>query len=123
MIIYQIFSQINGQIQSCMQCNIYSQKIRNNYAFDICIYHNNNHRKLHTHVFPCILHSLYIDYIFLSIPFLLLSQIFYSTVTTFAKLRGISGFNPLDNDSSYDNSCSGIIDNIARYVWFNGILM
>ena len=48
---------------------------------------------------------------------------FYSTVTTFAKLRGISGFNPLDNDSSYDNSCSGIIDNIARYVWFNGILM
>ena len=54
---------------------------------------------------------------------LLLSQIFYSTVTTFAKLRGISGFNPLDNDSSYDNSCNGIIDNIARYVWFNGILM
>lgn len=32
-------------------------------------------------------------------PFVILLYI-YSTVTTFAKLRGISGFNPLDSDSS-----------------------
>lgn len=32
-------------------------------------------------------------------PFVILLYI-YSTVTTFAKLRGISGFNPFDSDSS-----------------------
>ena len=38
----------------------------------------------------------------------------YSTLTTLAKLRGMSGFNPLAMESSYDKSCNGIIANKSR---------
>ena len=118
------------QIQLCNLSNIYSQKIRDNYVIYACIYHRNNHRKLHIHVSPYMLRSRHIDYIFflvLLLPSVLIpsyyNRTFYSTVTTFAKLRGISGFNPRDNDSSYDSNCNGIIVNKSRYVLFIGILI
>ena len=70
-IVYVIWSDpypkglcITGQIQLCNRCNTYSQKIRDNYVIYACIYHRNNHRKLHIHVSPYMLRSRHIDYIF-----------------------------------------------------------
>ncbi len=42
-------------------------------------------------------------------------------MTTFAKLRGKSGWNPLSKESSYANNCKGIIANKKEKVLFSGI--
>ena len=53
-----------NQIQLCNLCNIYSQKSRDSYVINVCIYRKNNRCKLHIHVSPYILSSGRIDYIF-----------------------------------------------------------
>ena len=47
----------------------------------------------------------------------------YSTVTTLAKFRGISGFKPRCNDNLYDNIWRGITLNKCLNVLLYGILI
>ena len=45
---------------------------------------------------------------------------FYSTVTTFAKFLGLSGFMPLFIERWYANNCIGIIPSREEYDLFSG---